>query len=106
MEERKRKQRGVYRREEDILNEYMEEKKRKKKVEEEQELRNLKGETEVWTYINKRRGRKEGAENNISKEERKEYFIKLLKGIEGEERKEKIQEKKTEIGKREEEKKS
>jgi len=85
----KKWRRGKASREEDMeekkrVNLYMEEKSKKKKEEEEQQLRNLKDETEVWRYINKRRGRKEGVENNINKKEWKRYFMKLLEGMEEE----------------------
>lgn len=66
-----------YKKEKKRVKAYMKEKIKKKKEEEEEELRNLKSETEVWRYINKRRGRK-GVENNIARKEWKSYFMKLL----------------------------
>lgn len=81
---------------------FMKEKIKKKKEEEEEELRNLKSETEVWRYINKRRGRKEWKiiypEKNYFMKSyfRKSYFMKLLEGREKEEHDKKEEEKKPE----------
>jgi len=45
---------------------------------------NLRKKTEVWRYINKKRGRKMFKENNIEEEEWKRHFEELL-GVEMEE---------------------
>jgi len=78
--------------------EYMEERKRKWKVKEEEELRKLKNEAEVWKVINKKRGRGNWIENEISKEAWTEHFRKLIGGVEevpeGEKERRKAEEKK------------
>lgn len=89
-----------YKEEKKRVKAYMKEKIKKKKEEEEEELRNLKSETEVWRYINKRRGRRKGVENNISRKEWKSYFMKLLESREEEEHDKKEEEKRPEMGKK------
>lgn len=42
----------------------------------------MKKEAEVWKYINKKRGKKKWKENNIKKEEWRNYFRRLLDGLE------------------------
>lgn len=48
---------------------FLERKQEKWKEEEESELKDLKNESEVWRYINKRRGGNERIRNNIGKED-------------------------------------
>lgn len=81
---------------------YLEERRKMKKFFEKQqeerrrkmeELKGLRNELEVWKYINKRRNIKEGMENNISKEEWRKYFMKILEG----EEKERTEEEKLQI---------
>jgi len=70
----------------------MEEKQKEKREKEEKELREIRKETEVWRYINRKRGRKTVKENDIE-EIRREHFKKLLGRTETEvEEEEKIQE--------------
>lgn len=64
------------------------ERKQKWKEEEESELKDLKNKSEVWRYINKRRGGNERIRNNIGKEDWKKHFVKLLNGAEIKEREE------------------
>lgn len=71
VEERKRK-------------EFLEEKKEKWKENEEMEQ----NETEMWRYINKKRGRREWVENDISKERWKSHFRNLLEETSLEKKKE------------------
>jgi len=54
----------------------MEEKRKKKREEEEEEeeLRRLKNETEVWNFINRKRGKKTWIDNNIGKEDWKIFY--------------------------------
>lgn len=47
-----------------------------------EELRNLKGENDVWKFINKYRKRREKITNNITEEEWRKYFMGLLEGSE------------------------
>lgn len=54
---------------------------KKQKENEEKELRNIKNESEVWKFINKRR-KKESIDNNISKERWAEFFRRTLQGAE------------------------
>lgn len=42
----------------------------------------MKKEAEVWKYINKKRRKKKWKENNIKKEEWRNYFRRLLDGLE------------------------
>lgn len=42
----------------------------------------MKKEAEVWKYINKKRGKKKWKKNNIKKEEWRNYFRRLLDGLE------------------------
>lgn len=65
---------------------FLEWKQEKWKEEEESEFKDLKNESEVWRYINKRRGRNERIRNNIGKEDWKKHFVKLLNGAEIKER--------------------
>lgn len=44
----------------------------------------MKKEAEVWKYINKNRGKREWNENNIRKEEWRNYFRRPLEGAEEE----------------------
>lgn len=67
---------------------FLERKQEKWKEEEESELKDLKNESEVWRYINKRRGGNERIRNNIGKEDWKKHFVKLLNGAEIKEREE------------------
>lgn len=48
---------------------YTEEKKKEAKDMEEEEIKNLRNETEVWNFINKRKERREWIENSIGREE-------------------------------------
>lgn len=66
------------------LRELMEEKRKKKRKEEEKELRMLRNETEMWKFINKKRSKRTWVDNNIGKKDWKNYFMKLLDGIEKE----------------------
>ncbi|XP_011685761.1 PREDICTED: uncharacterized protein PF11_0207-like [Wasmannia auropunctata] len=75
-----------YIREKKSFREMLEKKQKEKREEEEMILRNLKKETEIWKYINKKRGKKvkdEGG-NKIDKEEWRSYFMGLLDGTERE----------------------
>lgn len=76
-----------YIREKKSFREMLEKKQKEKREEEEMILRNLKKETEIWKYINKKRGKKvikdEGG-NKIDKEEWRSYFMDLLDGTERE----------------------
>lgn len=38
----------------------------------------MRNEKEIWTYINKKRGKRERISNNIGKEEWEKYFLRLL----------------------------
>lgn len=67
---------------------FLERKQEKWKEEEESELKDLKNESEVWRYINKRRRGNERIRNNIGKEDWKKHFMKLLNGAEIKEREE------------------
>lgn len=62
------------------LKDHVESRRRKKKEEEEEELRNLRNEREVWEFINRRRGKRRIARNNIDKDSWKGYFMELLVG--------------------------
>lgn len=62
--------------------ELLEKKQKEKREEKEEELKKLKKEAEVWKYINKKRGKKKWKENNIKKEEWRNYFRRLLDGLE------------------------
>lgn len=66
----------------------MEQKQEKWKEKEESELKDLKNESEVWRYINKRKGGNERIRNNIGKKDWKKHFVKLLNGAEIKEREE------------------
>lgn len=77
-----RSKREEYLEERKKLKEFLEIKQKSRKEEEERELRNMKNETEVWKFINKKRGVKKWKENNISKEKWKDYFTELLEGKE------------------------
>lgn len=59
-----------------------EERKRMKREEEGKELRSLRKEADMWKYISRKRDRRNKVENNIEEEEWREYFKKLLGGIE------------------------
>lgn len=48
---------------------HLKKKQKERKEEEELELKNLRNETEVWKFINKKRRRKEEIPNKITKEE-------------------------------------
>ena len=50
------------------------------KEEEELELKNLRNATEVWKYINKRKGRRKKIKNSIGKREWERHFKNLLEG--------------------------
>jgi len=80
-------------------NRYLEERKKFKTLLEEvqKEKRNKgrgraeeyeKGKTEVWKFINKKRGMRKWNENNIGEEEWRSHFMKLLEGEEMEIREE------------------
>lgn len=43
-------------------------------------LRKLKNEKKVWNYINRKRKKKEGGVNNISKEEWRKHFMEVVGG--------------------------
>ncbi|KYN19348.1 hypothetical protein ALC57_08321 [Trachymyrmex cornetzi] len=58
--------------------ELLKKRQREKREEEEMELKNLKREADIWKYINKKRRRKRQVENNINKEEWRDYFKELL----------------------------
>lgn len=45
-------------------------------------LRNLKRESEIWRYINKKKRKRENKRNRIKKEQWREYFMELLGGME------------------------
>lgn len=45
----------------------------------------MRNKTEVWKYINKKRGTKTWVENNIGKKDRRKHFKELLDGGEEEE---------------------
>lgn len=77
-----RSKREEYLEERKKLKEFLEIKQKSRKEEEERELRNMKNETEVWKFINKKRGVKKWKENNISKEKWKDYFTEILEGKE------------------------
>lgn len=68
--------------EERKFRELLEKKQKEKREEEEEELKKLKKEAEVWKYINKKRGKKKWKENNIKKEEWRNYFRRLLDSLE------------------------
>lgn len=68
------------------MREIQEKKQREKRVAEEEELKKLKNEEEVWRFINKKRKKMRGIENNIKKGEWRKHFMELLEG--GEEFKE------------------
>lgn len=85
--------------------ELLEKKQKEKREEEEEELKKLKKEAEVWKYINKKRGKKKWKENNIKKEEWRNYFRRLLDGLEEVEISGEKEEKEREQGEEEEIKK-
>lgn len=60
----------------------MEEKQKKEERGRRTRDEKIKNEAEVWKYINKRRGRKESRDNKISREEWRNYFKKMLEGLE------------------------
>jgi len=75
------------------LRKFMEEKQKEKREKEEKELMEIRKETEVRRYINKKRERRIVKENNIREGEWKEHFNELLGRIETElEEEEKVQE--------------
>jgi len=79
--------REMYMKEKGKLKKFMEEKQKEKREKEEKELRKIRRETEVWKYINRKRGRIV-KENDIEEGERKVHFKELLGGIETELKKE------------------
>lgn len=76
MERRKKNKGRLYRESRKGLKEFLKRKRKEKHEEEEAELRNIKKDSEIWKYINKKKKRKEWTENNI--EEWRIYFMKLL----------------------------
>lgn len=62
------------------LRELAEKKQRENREREEKELRNLKNTTQVWSFINKRRKKKEWKAADISKEAWRKHFMNLLEG--------------------------
>lgn len=48
----------------------------------EKNLRKLKNETEVWKFINRKRGKRQWIENNIKEESWRRHFMELLGGAE------------------------
>jgi len=56
----------------------MEVKQKEKREKEEKKLREIKKETEVWRYINRKRARRAVKENDIEEGEWKKYFKELL----------------------------
>lgn len=51
------------------LREFFIRKRKEKRREEEVKLKNIKKESEIWAFINRRRKKRERGENNIGKEE-------------------------------------
>ncbi|XP_070163512.1 golgin subfamily A member 6-like protein 22 [Polyergus mexicanus] len=62
------------------LRELTEKKQRENREREEKELRKLKNTTQVWSFINKRRKKKEWKAADISKEAWRKHFMNLLEG--------------------------
>ncbi|XP_011859641.1 PREDICTED: uncharacterized protein LOC105557104, partial [Vollenhovia emeryi] len=60
---------------------HLDEKKKSWTRKEEEELKSLKNNTEVWKFINKKRGKRIRIENNISKQEWENHFLELLEGV-------------------------
>jgi len=61
---------------------WLEKKQREKREEEEEALKSLRNEKEIWEYINRKRGKRKWVENKIGKEEWRNYFMRLLDGVE------------------------
>jgi len=84
-----------YKEEKGEFRKFLESKQKEKREKEEKELREIRKETEVWKYINRKRGRKIVKENDIEEGELKEHFKELLEGTETEwieeEKKERIE---------------
>jgi len=75
------------------LSKFMELKQKEKRKKEEKKLREIRKETEVWRYINRKRGRKTVKKNDTEEGEWKKHFKELLRGTETElEEEEKAQE--------------
>lgn len=56
--------------------------RKEKREDEEEELRNIRNEKEAWDYIIRRRKKRKWKENSMQKEEWRNHFIKLLRGME------------------------
>jgi len=78
----------------------IEEKQKRKREKEDLELRNIRRESEVWNYINKKRRRGQRMENGIEPERWRLHFKDLLEGVEPEVGK-RIQENEVRIGEEE-----
>jgi len=63
------------------LRKLLEKKQKEKREEEEEKLKKLKREADVWKYINRKRGKKDG-KRIIKNEEWRKYFKELLDGTE------------------------
>ena len=64
-------------------------KQRKERYEEEEikKIKKIKTEQEAWKYINKYRRRRDGIDEEISEEERKNHFMEILEETEHKEKK-------------------
>jgi len=62
----------------------VEKKQKEKREKEEEELKKIGNESEIWSYINRKCGKKKWVENKIGKEEWRKHFMKLLDGAEEE----------------------